>query len=405
MAHPTAIRPLTRLALTVTLGLSGMSGAQNAQPHPQPGTTWTAIIAGQVMQYVARETDKDGDSVGTLTGGGRAMTAFVIHSADRLRLLGVDGKVRWTCDIPAAQLRSGVRELTGESLVNLSTPKETNGAGPCRLYTADALPATRPLNWTAVPSTLEWELDTPDGPLAVRLTGNDQPGSWGRSGLANLTTANAAGRVLTVRDDKSFTLALLEGKTTNVWRYCTVSREDQTGTAFLVGRYMNGQDTAVEGSLGECILRSARSGAPQAVSTVPRWPLPLNVGQLWEVQLPQGTFRGLLGDTAGEPGSFVGGWFGPSSGVMNVWRSKAGTKDEQVYFLLKNDAGDLTACVVEQGRDMGIAKLDQFQSPGIYLTNRVIGSVISRAAGKDAEDGGECWVRPLTSSLIGQGLK
>ncbi|NTY00761.1 hypothetical protein [Deinococcus sp. JMULE3] len=396
-------------AMTLTLLLGGslasaQSGSQN-QPHPQPGATWTVVLGGQVGQYTAKETDSDGDSVGTTTIGGRSIKSYVIHMNDQLRLQISETSGAWLCDVPATALQASTRDLTGQGTLSLRNQKTSSPVGDCRIYTR-ALPTRATVPWSAVTSNLEWELDTPEGVLAVRWPKLDQLGTWGKAPVGSLTASNASGQVLAFTDKSGLVVALMRGTNRADYRFCTVEQDGQSGPGFLTGRYV---DTSTKGDpkeLGTCALRPASSPLPVSVSGIPTWPLPISPNQVWEMGTPQGTFVGMVGTRKTSDGDFTGGWLGSQLGLLQINRFDVGTRDEGVLFLHQTDQDDLLACRVNQTVEFaaGIQR-DQFAGPGILLDQKVKGDAISLKSGGKAEKIGECWVRRLVTPLVSEGLR
>lgn len=395
------------LHLTLFLGASlaaAQSSTQN-QPHPQPGATWTVVLGGQVGQYTARETDSDGDSAGTTTIGGRALTSFVIHMDDRLRLQVGDKSGSWLCDVPAAGLQPGTRDLTGQAKINLRNQKRTSPVGTCRISTR-ALPARAAVPWSAVSSNLNWEMDTPEGVIAVRWPKLGQLGIWGKAPVSTLTDASASGQVLPFTDKNGLVIGMLRGPSKANYRFCTVGQDGQNEQGYLTGRYVDSTSEGTPKDIGACALRPATNPVPVGVSSVPTWPLQLSQNQVWEMGLPQGTFVGLTGNEKTADGTLTGGWLGPQLGSLEITRFDVATPNQGVLFLHRTDQDDLLACRVMQSVDFALGiRRDQFEGPGIFIDQKVKGDAISLKSGGQVEPIGECWVRRLETPLVTEALR
>ncbi|MVN85800.1 hypothetical protein GO986_03370 [Deinococcus sp. HMF7620] len=385
---------MTRLVrwLTLTAALASPALAQS-QPHPQAGATWTFVLGAQMMTFKAKGTDKDGDALGQVNVGGRQLSGFVLHEADALRFVAVDKTTWWICRVPTTGLTSSSTVLNGAARVYLSQRESGHDLGTCRGETRNLLPQGQALTWAGIPAVGDWEIDTPDGIYAARLTsfGKTPSGQAVKGRLGDLGAAPNL-LALTTYDPQGFSINFATARPVELQTGCLASL-DGLKDGVLQGQYLSSGGTPV----GLCVMRPARTTLPRLASALPRWPLALGAGQVWEMGMPEGTFTGVAAERTAS-GELTGGWFGPTSGLLSIERVDGGSAQERVFFFRHDDQGVIHACVVEQGRDIGIAKVDQFDGPGLQLTNRVLGRAL-RQEGDDLEATGECWVRPVVTGL------
>lgn len=397
--------PASASALVLTAALAGTPAAAQAtsptatQPHPQPGSVWTAVINGQVARIFAKATDKNGDAETSVTFGGRTLYGLVLHTAKGLSVAFMDGESNWVCMVESKDLKAGAREFNGKGIHMPKNSDDTNGVGACQVFTYDRVPATKPLTWANAAQVNEWEMDTAEGPISIRLT-SAATGIWGDKGPTHLTPSNASGAVVFNLNQDGLGIGLNKTGVKGVYRTC-LAGTGELKDGVIRGVFGDGSDRGY----GTCAVRPAGSGVPQAVSPVPQWPLKLGIGQMWEISADGGLFRGMVGQNSNRPDDYYGGWFGPYSANMQILKLDAGKKDENTVFFIEKNDGTSLACVIAEARYVAGLPMEQFGTDAMRLTQQVHGILKIQPPGKQQfEDKGACWVRPLVGGLAA-GLK